>query len=152
MAKEYKENEIKPAAGAIKTRTRKGRGNASGFGGECGRGHKGQKSRSGGSIRPGFEGGQMPLYRRIPKRPGQRNINRVEYEVVNLGKLETRYKDGEEISIENLLNDGLVQNGKLVKILGDGELNKKLSIKAHKFSKSAIEKIEKVSGKYEVIS
>lgn len=152
MATEYKENSIKPAKGSITARVRKGRGNASGFGGECGRGHKGQKARSGGSIRPGFEGGQMPLYRRLPKKPGQQNINRVEYEVVNVDKLEKLFKDGDKVTVEKMLELGLVQNGKNVKVLGDGELNKKLEISAHKFSKSAIEKIAKVSGTHLVIS
>lgn len=143
-------HELRPNEGSTKARKRLGRGTATGQGKTAGRGQKGQKSRSGGGVRPGFEGGQMPLYRRLPKR-GFTNIFAKEYAIVNVEAL-NRFEDNTEITPELLLETGIIKkvmDG--VKILGDGELNKKLTVKAHKFSKSAIEKIEGVGGKVEVI-
>ncbi|MCR5201620.1 MAG: 50S ribosomal protein L15 [Lachnospiraceae bacterium] len=141
---------LRPAEGS-KTRDdfRRGRGHGSGNGKTAGKGHKGQKARSG-ATRPGFEGGQMPLYRRIPKR-GFTNINSKVIEVVNLDKLE-KFDDGATVEIKDLLEKGIineVHDG--VKILGNGELTKKLTVKANAFSKSAQEKIEALGGKAEVI-
>ena len=143
-------HELTPAAGATKPAYRKGRGAGSGNGKTAGRGHKGQWARSGGGVRPGFEGGQMPLARRLPKR-GFTNFTRKEYSIVNV-ELLNRFEDGAEITPELLKQAGLVRkelDG--VKILGVGELEKKLTVKANKFSKSAVEAIEKAGGKVEVI-
>lgn len=143
-------HELRPNEGSVKARKRLGRGTATGQGKTAGRGQKGQKSRSGGGVRPGFEGGQMPLYRRLPKR-GFTNRFAKEYAIVNIEAL-NRFEDNTEVTPELLLETGIIKkvmDG--VKILGDGELNKKLTVKAHKFSKSAIEKIEGVGGKVEVI-
>ncbi|KGG81021.1 50S ribosomal protein L15 [Caloranaerobacter azorensis] len=143
-------HELRPNEGSIKKRKRLGRGTATGQGKTAGRGQKGQKSRSGGGVRPGFEGGQMPLYRRLPKR-GFTNRFAKEYAIVNIETL-NRFEDNTEVTPELLLETGIIKkvmDG--VKILGDGELNKKLTVKAHKFSKSAVEKIEGVGGKVEVI-
>ena len=138
------------AEGSTKKPKRKGRGTGSGLGKTAGRGHKGQKSRSGGGVRPGFEGGQMPLTRRIPKR-GFTNVFAKVYSEVNVAQLEVFEPDTvvtpellKEKGIIKKLNDG-------VKILGNGELSKKLTVKAHKFSKAAQEKIEAAGGKAEVI-
>lgn len=133
-------NDIQPAEGSTKERKRVGRGNASGFGGEAGRGHKGQKSRSGWSRKPGFEGGQNPLYRRIPKKRGFKNIFKTEYAPVNLGDLDRVFNDGDTVSLDSLYESGLVRFGYPVKLLGDGELSKKLTISVHKASKTAVEK------------
>ncbi|KPU26777.1 50S ribosomal protein L15 [Caloranaerobacter sp. TR13] len=143
-------HELRPNDGSVKATKRLGRGTATGQGKTAGRGQKGQKSRSGGGVRPGFEGGQMPLYRRLPKR-GFTNRFAKEYAIVNIEVL-NRFEDNTEVTPELLLETGIIKkvmDG--VKILGDGELNKKLTVKAHKFSKSAIEKIEGVGGKVEVI-
>ncbi|WP_427340476.1 50S ribosomal protein L15 [Caloranaerobacter sp. DY30410] len=143
-------HELRPNEGSTKARKRLGRGTATGQGKTAGRGQKGQKARSGGGVRPGFEGGQMPLYRRLPKR-GFTNRFAKEYVIVNVETL-NRFEDNTEVTPELLLETGIIKkvmDG--VKILGDGELNKKLTVKAHKFSKSAIEKIEGVGGKVEVI-
>lgn len=135
---------LKPAKGAIKKKKRIGRGPGSGFGKTAGKGMNGQKSRSGYSRKRGFEGGQMPLVRRIPKR-GFTNIFRTEYNVVNLGKIEALGLD--EITLADYYTKRLVTDKNLkIKILGDGELSKKIKIHAHKFSKSALEKIEKAGG------
>ncbi len=131
-------------------RKRVGRGPGSGLGKTCGRGQKGQNARSGGGVRPGFEGGQTPLARRLPKR-GFTNINRKEYAVVNVEDL-NRFEDGTVVTPALLKEVGLVRkelNG--VKILGNGELTKKLNVTAAKFSKSAVEAIEKAGGKAEVL-
>jgi large subunit ribosomal protein L15 len=145
-------HDLHPARGAKKTRKRVGRGPGSGTGKTAGRGHKGQKSRSGYSRRYGFEGGQMPLVRRIPKR-GFYNIFRVEFQVVNLRDLERVFADGDTVSVETLVENGLVRGGKrLVKVLGDGELKKKLTVQAHKFSASAKAGIEKAGGSCEVVA
>jgi large subunit ribosomal protein L15 len=138
---------LKPAKGAVKKRKRIGRGQGSGYGGTSTKGHKGAKSRSGYSSKPGFEGGQMPLYRRVPKF-GFKNINRVEYRGINidaLQKLADEFKVT-SIDIDFLIAKGLVNKKDLVKILGRGELNAKLEVKAHAFSKTAIAAIEAKGG------
>jgi large subunit ribosomal protein L15 len=145
-------NDLRPAKGAKRVRRRVGRGPGSGLGKTAGRGHKGQKSRSGYSRRFGFEGGQMPLVRRIPKR-GFSNRFRVEYQVVNLRDLERLFDDGETVSPEQLIGKGLIRSGgELVKILAAGELNKKLTVQAHRFSESAKAAIEKAGGSCEVLA
>lgn len=140
-------HEMAPAAGSKRAKKRVGRGPGSGLGKTAGRGHKGQKSRSGHARRPGFEGGQMPLVRRVPKR-GFTNIFRVEYAVVNLSQLAEL--EG-EVSPESLLDRGLVRRGRRVKVLGTGEVERALTVRAHKFSKSAREKIEAAGGSCEEI-
>src|SRR5690242_4127830 len=141
-------NNLKPAEGSKFERKRVGRGPGSGNGKTAGRGYKGAQSRSGWKYKRGFEGGQMPLHRRVPKR-GFTNIFKAEYNVVNLEKLAAL---GETtITLEVLKNAGLVKRGPLVKVLGDGELKSALTVHAHKFSKSAQEKIEKAGGKVEVV-
>lgn len=143
-------HELKPAEGSRKARKRVGRGIGSGHGKTAGRGHKGQKARSGGGVPIGFEGGQMPLYRRLPKR-GFKNPTRKEYAIVNLETL-NRFEDGAVITPEFLKEQGVVKNLKDgLKILGDGELKVKLTVKAHKFSQSALSKIEAAGEKTEVI-
>lgn len=143
-------HELKPAEGSRKVRNRVGRGIGSGNGKTSGKGHKGQNSRSGGGVRPGFEGGQNPLFRRLPKR-GFTNINRKEYAIVNLDAL-NRFEDGAEVTAALLLETGIVSNEKAgIKILGHGTLNVKLNVKAHKFSASAKEAIENAGGTTEVI-
>lgn len=145
-------NELKPARGANRSRKRVGRGNASGQGGTCGRGHKGQKSRSGGSIPAWFEGGQMPLVRRLPKRgPRRTGHKRIEYDVINVETLNL-FEDAAVVSPEVLREVGLIKGkNALIKILGDGELEKQLKVQAHRFSKSAIQKIESKGGTAEVL-
>ena len=144
--------DLHPAPGAKRARKRVGRGPGSGNGKTAGRGHKGQKSRSGYSRRYGFEGGQMPLVRRIPKR-GFHNIFRIEFQVVNLRDLERVFTDGDTVSPEILAEKGLVRGGKrLVKVLADGELSKKLTVQAHKFSASAMAGIEAAGGTCEVVA
>lgn len=143
-------HELKPADGARKDRTRVGRGTGSGCGKTSGRGHKGQKSRSGGGVRPGFEGGQMPIYRRLPKR-GFKNIWGKEYAEVNVSTLEV-FEDGSTVDAVALVETGILKNvldG--VRILGNGELTKKLTVKAQGFTKGAKAKIEAVGGTAEVI-
>ena len=146
-------NDLRPqAGGGTKKRKRVGRGTSSGHGKTSGRGHDGQKSRSGGGVRPGFEGGQMPLIRRIPKR-GFTNIFAKEYAIINVEDL-NRFEDNTLVTPELLISEGMVKRGKVVdgiKVLGDGDVNKKLTVKAHKFSKTAAEKIEAAGGKVEVI-
>lgn len=143
-------HELKPAEGSRKVRNRVGRGIGSGNGKTAGKGHKGQNARSGGGVRPGFEGGQNPLFRRLPKR-GFTNINRKEYAIVNLDVL-NRFEDGAEVTAALLLETGIVSNEKAgIKVLGNGTLTKKLTVKAHKFSASAKEAIENAGGTTEVI-
>ncbi|WLR41999.1 50S ribosomal protein L15 [Bacillus carboniphilus] len=143
-------HELKPTEGSRKERNRVGRGTGSGNGKTSGRGHKGQKARSGGGVRPGFEGGQLPLFKRLPKR-GFTNINRKEYAIVNIETL-NRFNDGDEITPELLLEVGLVSKLNAgIKVLGNGKLEKKLSVKANKFSASAKEAIESAGGTTEVI-
>lgn len=141
---------LKPAIGSTKNRKRIGRGQGSGTGKTSGKGHKGQNARSGGGVKPGFEGGQMPLQRRLPKR-GFTPLTRKEYALVNLRDL-AQFEPGSVVDIEALSRTGLVSQVKDgVKILGDGELSLALTIKAHKFSKSAVAKIEAAGGKVEVV-
>ncbi|WP_027964814.1 50S ribosomal protein L15 [Halalkalibacillus halophilus] len=143
-------HELKSAEGSRKKRNRVGRGMATGNGKTSGRGHKGQKARSGGKVRPGFEGGQMPLYQRLPKR-GFTNINRKDYTVVNLETLD-RFDEGTEVTPELLLETGVISKVQAgVKVLGKGSLDKKMTVKAHKFSASAKEAIEAAGGQTEVI-
>ena len=145
-------NTLSPGKGAKTARKRVGRGIGSGSGKTCGRGHKGQKARSGSGIHPWAEGGQMPLQRRLPKR-GFTNIFKKEYELVNLDRLEERFEDGTEITIDLLKEAHLVKKVKDgVKILGRGELTKKFHVHAHLFSKSAEEKIKAVGGEVTVES
>ena len=141
---------LKPAEGAKASNNfRRGRGHGSGNGKTAGKGHKGQKARSG-APRPGFEGGQMPLYRRIPKR-GFTCRNHKEIVAINLSALE-RFEDGSEVTVATLIEAGIVKNPRDgVKILGNGELTKKLTVKVNAFSKSAAEKIEALGGKAEVM-
>jgi len=143
-------HELQPAAGSVTAPKRLGRGSGSGLGKTSGKGHKGAKARSGGGKRPGFEGGQMPLYRRVPKK-GFNNIFRTEYATVNVERLEI-FADGDVVTVESLMNAGIIKktlDG--VKILGGGELTKKLTVKADKFTESAKQKIEALGGKAEVI-
>lgn len=143
-------HELKPNPNSSRERKRLGRGTATGQGKTAGRGQDGQKSRSGGGVRPGFQGGQMPLYRRLPKR-GFTNIFGTVYAAINVDVL-NNFDDGTEITPELLKKTGLVkQQLDGIKILGNGELTKKLTVKANKFSKSAVEKIEAAGGKVEVI-
>ena len=143
-------HELKPVEGARKDGFRLGRGQGSGNGKTAGKGNKGQKARSGGMNKLGFEGGQTPLARRLPKR-GFTNINRKECAVINLTQL-NNFNDGAEVSPAVLKEMGLVKNAKDgIKVLGEGELEKKLTVKAHKFSKSAAARIEKAGGTVEVI-
>ncbi len=143
-------SELKPAEGSKQSNAfRRGRGHGSGNGKTAGKGHKGQKARSG-SPRLGFEGGQMPLYRRIPKR-GFKNMNHKNIVGIGLDRLNV-FEDGSEVTVETLIEKGIVSNPRDgVKILGNGELTKKLEIKVNAFSKSAVEKIEAAGGKAEVI-
>src|SRR5574344_448678 len=129
---------LKPAAGSTKTRKRIGRGPGSGMGGTSTRGHKGAKQRSGYSKKIGFEGGQMPLQRRLPKH-GFKNINRVEYKAINIATIQAlaEAKNLEKVGIEDLVAAGFVSSKHLVKVLGNGELTKKVDVEAHAFSKSA---------------
>lgn len=143
-------HELQPAEGSRKVRNRVGRGTSSGNGKTSGRGQKGQKARSGGGVRLGFEGGQTPLFRRLPKR-GFTNVNRKEYAVVNLDVL-NRFEDGTEVTPVALVEAGIVKNEKAgIKVLGNGSLDKKLTVKAAKFSKHAQETIEAAGGSIEVI-
>ncbi|EDU39056.1 50S ribosomal protein L15 [Clostridium sporogenes] len=143
-------HELKAAEGANKASKRVGRGTGSGLGKTSGKGQNGQNSRSGGGVRPGFEGGQMPLYRRLPKR-GFKNIFAKEYATINLDRLNC-FEDGTVVTPELLVEKRVVKKVKDgVKILGNGNIEKKLTVKAAKFSKSAIEKIEAAGGKVEVI-
>jgi len=143
-------HELKPAEGSRKERKRVGRGIGSGNGKTAGKGHKGQNARSGGGVRPGFEGGQTPLFQRLPKR-GFTNINRKEYAIVNLDTL-NQFEDGAEVTPELLIESGVVKNQKSgIKILAKGNIEKKLTVKAHKFSSAAKEAIEAAGGKIEVI-
>ncbi|WP_191559297.1 50S ribosomal protein L15 [Metabacillus idriensis] len=143
-------HELKPAEGSRKTRNRVGRGTGSGNGKTSGKGHKGQNARSGGGVRPGFEGGQTPLFRRLPKR-GFTNINRKDFAIVSLDKLNL-FEDGTEVTIELLLEAGMISKVRSgVKVLGNGKLEKKLTVKANKFSASAKEAIEAAGGTAEVI-
>lgn len=141
--------ELSPAVGSKKRRKRVGRGMASGNGKTSGKGHKGQNARSGGGVRPGFEGGQMPLHRRVPKR-GFNNIFKKRYAIINVGDLE-KFEDGAEVNILKLLEMGVVKKKYCgLKVLGNGTIEKKLKITAAKFSKMAVEKIENAGGKVNI--
>ncbi len=144
-------HELSPAAGSKKDVKRIGRGHGSGWGKTAGKGHKGQKARAGHGMRPGFEGGQMPLQRRIPKR-GFNNIFAKDIVAVNLGTLDKKFENGATVDIDALVKAGIVKNSfDGVKILSNGTLNKSLTVKATAFSKSAKEKIEAAGGKAEVV-
>lgn len=143
-------HELAQPKGAKKSPKRVGRGIGSGNGKTCGRGHKGQNCRSGGGVRPGFEGGQMPLVRRLPKR-GFTNLFRKEYAIINVRDLD-RFNDGEEVNPQILKEKGIINNIRSgVKVLGEGELKRKLTVCAHKFSKTAEEKIKAASGEIKVL-
>jgi large subunit ribosomal protein L15 len=142
-------SELKAVPGSRKDRKRVGRGIGSGTGKTSGRGHKGQKSRSGGNPHPWFEGGQMPLYRRLPKR-GFTNIFKKEYEIVNLAQL-AGLETKDPITPELLRDKGVIRRVNLVKILGNGELSEAVTVHAQKFSRSAVEKIEKSGGKVVIL-
>lgn len=143
-------HELAPAAGSKKTRTRRGRGLGSGLGKTAGRGQKGQNSRSGGGVRSGFEGGQMPLYRRLPKR-GFKNVFAKEYAEVNISQL-NRFEDGATVDPVALIKMGILKNVRDgIRILGNGTLEKKLTVIANGFTKTAEEKIVAAGGKVEVI-
>lgn len=139
-------HELYPFAEERKTRKRVGRGSGSGLGKTAGRGNKGQNSRSGGGARPGFEGGQMPLQRRLPKHGFKNDRFRVVYEVINVGRLAAVFTDQTEITLEDLYGRGLVKCGYPVKVLGEGDVTKAMKVEAHKFSASALEKIQKAGG------
>ena len=142
--------DLKPAEGSKQRAFRVGRGHGSGNGKTAGRGHKGQKARSGGGVRPGFEGGQMPLYRRIPKR-GFTNRNTKEIIAINVDRLNC-FEDGPEVTVEALKTAGIIKNPKDgVKLLGNGDLTKKLNVKVNGYSQSAKEKIEAAGGTAELV-
>ncbi len=143
-------HELSPAEGSVKASFRKGRGPGSGNGKTAGKGHKGQNARSGGGVRPGFEGGQLPLYRKLPKR-GFKNRFAKEYTIVNVAALD-KFEDGAVVDAAALLASGIVSTCACdgIKVLGRGELTKKLTVKAAVFSKTAAEKIEAAGGKSEV--
>lgn len=143
-------HELKVPFGAKHKKKRLGRGDSSGHGGTSTRGHKGHKARSGYKLSFNFEGGQMPLFRRLPKR-GFTHLKKHRVEIVNLSQIEKLFNDGEEITIEKLKEKGLIKKGEYVKILGEGNLSKKLIFCVHHFSKKAKEKIEKVGGKINII-
>ena len=142
---------LSPAAGSTHVAKRKGRGHGTGNGKTAGRGHKGQKARSGGGVRVGFEGGQMPLARRVPKR-GFNNIFAKPLEAVNVSVLDAKFNDGDVVDAQALLNAGVLSKCRYgVKIIGNGEITKKLTVKAKAFSESAKQKIEGAGGKTEVV-
>ena len=144
-------HELSPAEGSVKDNFRKGRGAGSGNGKTAGKGHKGQNARSGGGVRPGFEGGQLPLYRKLPKRGFNNSRFGKAYAVVNVNSL-NKFNDGDVVDCAALLAAGIINNAfDGVKVLGEGELTKKLTVKAAVFSASAKEKIEAVGGKTEVV-
>ena len=143
-------NDLRPAEGSKKARKRVGRGNSSGHGTYSGRGLNGQLSRAGGGKGAGFEGGQQPLAMRLPKLPGFKNHNRVEYAPVNVERLEALYADGETVDGESLMAKGVIKHDYIpVKVLGNGEITKKLTVKVDKVSASAKAKIEAAGGKVE---
>lgn len=144
-------NELSPSV-PKKNRKRIGRGNSSGWGKTAGKGSNGQKSRAGGGVKPYFEGGQMPIYRRVPKRGFSNTIFKKEYTVISLSFLNNNFEDGEEVSLETLFNKCLIKKGRDgVKVLGNGELNKKLTVKVHKISKSAKAAVEAKGGTVELV-
>ena len=142
-------HELSPAAGSAKAAWRKGRGTGSGNGKTAGKGHKGQNARSGGGVRPGFEGGQLPLYRKLPKRGFNNKFAKV-YSIVNVGDL-NRFEDGATVTLESLIACGIIKKANDgLKVLGNGELKKALTVEAAVFSAAAKEKIEAAGGKAEV--
>ncbi|MCI1479266.1 MAG: 50S ribosomal protein L15 [Eggerthellaceae bacterium] len=142
--------DLTPAPGSRKNRKRVGRGNGSGYGKTSGRGMNGAKSRAGKQKRAGFEGGQTPLYMRLPKLPGFKNINHVEYLPVNVSRLEEKFEAGETVDKAALVAKGIIKHeADLVKVLGDGDLTKALTVKVDKVSASAAKKIEAAGGKVE---
>ena len=144
-------HELSPAPGSVKEGYRKGRGPGSGNGKTAGKGHKGQNARSGGGVRIGFEGGQLPLYRKLPKR-GFKNYFATRYAIVNVSDLDKRFNDGDTVNLETLMAAGLIKKSlDGLKVLGNGEITKKLTVEAAIFSASAKEKIEAVGGKTEVV-
>ena len=144
-------NELSPAAGSVTPAWRKGRGAGSGNGKTAGKGHKGQNARSGGGVRPGFEGGQLPLYRKLPKR-GFHNKFATEYATVNVADLEKFFNDGDTVNLETLLEKKIVRKAfDGLKVLGNGELTKKLTVQAAKFTAAAKEKITAVGGQAEEV-
>ena len=144
-------NELSPSV-PKKNRKRIGRGNSSGWGKTAGKGSNGQKSRAGGGVKPYFEGGQMPIYRRVPKRGFSNTIFKKEYTVISLSFLNDKFEDGEVVSLETLFNKCLIKKGRDgVKVLGNGELNKKLTVKVHKISKSAKAAVEAKGGTVELV-
>jgi large subunit ribosomal protein L15 len=145
-------HDLKPTEGSTHKRRRVGRGISAGQGKTAGRGTKGQRSRTGRGIKPYFEGGQLPFVRRFPHNRGFKHLSRVEYDVVNLGTLEAKFDAGAEVTPELLVERGLVQGPKHVKVLGSGDLSKALTVKAHAFSESAKEKIAAAGGKAEELS
>jgi large subunit ribosomal protein L15 len=143
-------HDLAPVPGAKKNRKRVGRGHGSGHGKTATRGYNGQKSRAGGAKSNGFEGGQTPLARRLPKLPGFTNINHVEFVPVNVGRLDAYFNDGDVVDSEALANKGIIKSAQaLVKVLGDGELTKSLTVKVDKVSANAAEKIQAAGGKVE---
>ncbi len=143
-------HDLFPAPGSKKDRKRVGRGHGSGHGGRSGRGNKGQGQRAGGTKGPGFEGGQTPLAMRLPKLPGFKNRNRIEYAVVNISRLDGLFNEGETVDAESLVARGVIKSiATPVKVLGDGELGKKLTVKVDKASTSAKAKIEAAGGTVE---
>ncbi|MFH1381902.1 MAG: 50S ribosomal protein L15 [Chloroflexota bacterium] len=146
-----RQNELSPAPGSKKNRKRVGRGDGSGHGTYSGRGQKGQKARAGLKPKRGFEGGQLPLYKRLPKKRGFSNVFRTQYSLINVGKLST-FEAGSEVTPEKLVAAGLVDSSKYpVKVLADGDINRPLVVKAHKFSSAAKAKIEAAGGKAEEV-
>lgn len=145
-------HELFPAPGSTKNRKRIGQGIGSGTGKTSGKGHKGQKARAGGGVRPGFEGGQMPIYRRTPKRGFSNFRFAKNYQIVNVAELESRFEAGTEISVNELFKAGLVRSllGP-VKVLGEGQISKAFNIRANAFSRQAAEKIQAAGGKAEVV-
>ncbi len=143
-------HDLKPAPGSTHSNKRVGRGHGSGYGGKSGRGSNGQASRAGGTKGPGFEGGQTPLAMRLPKLPGFRNINRKEYLPVNVSRIEDKYEAGEVVDHESLVAKGIIKHADaLVKVLGDGDITKAVTVKVDKVSASAKAKIEAAGGKVE---
>lgn len=145
-------HDLFPAPGSRKSRKRVGRGNGSGHGSTAGRGDKGQNSRAGGGKGPGFEGGQNPLAMRLPKLPGFKNRFRTEYSIVNVSRLEERFSAGDVVDIDSLFAAGMIKSKQApVKVLGDGELTKKLTVKVDKVSASARQKVEAAGGTVETL-
>ena len=145
--------ELRAPKNSTKKKKIVGRGQGSNRGGTSGKGHKGQNARSGGGVRPGFEGGQMPLYRRIARRGFKNYPFKQEFHIVNVSSLEKRFKDGDTVNAESLVKIGLIRDTKLpVKVLGTGDLSKKLNVTADKVSEGAKAKIEKAGGSVEVLS